>query len=695
MSGATKILMGSGGVDLPSDDEFDNVSFLSHFDGSNNGTNKVFDDGSSSNHTITTVGDTPQGTFGPFARAEGEWSNYFDGDADYLSFPDSSDWDLGSGSYTVEAWVWGGAGITTSTFNNIVGQWSQTGGASTNSWLMEYTGNGSGSGVMVGYAVIGGTPIQVAVSATLTLPLSQWMHVALVRNGNAHNVYINGVAGATTTNTNAYDAGSGTVEIGGFSHSSLAAGNWDGYISNVRVVKGTAVYTSNFTPPTTPLTAISGTVLLTCQSNRFVDKSTSAHTATTQGVTKVTAFTPYLTSKVYDSAVNGASAYFDGSNDVVHLDASGSDFNFGTGDFTIEGWAYNEGTGHSSWAYPLAAGAMLQFYVYQHNRILFNMTYSEGGASAFALEGTPGGSGGSLALRQWYHWAVTKAGSNASVFINGTRNATDSSVSGTFSAPTGNMFVGAYNATPEYAFGGYLSGVRILKGTAAYDPTSSTCTVPTAPQTAVTNTKLLLNMADGQALDSAAQNNMTLKNAAVTSTTQEKFSTASLDLTASDAFVTFPASTTSFGSGNFTIEAWVYVEDVSAYNCIISYGDPIQFYVKSGTLECYAKPLTGTGNCLGPSSSISNDTWCHVAFVRNGTSLTAYVNGVGGTPVTFSDAALTAYTGTASIGIYNSGASSGSTLSFDGYIDDLRISHFARYTSNFTPTTEAFPDKGQ
>ena len=72
-------------------------------------------------------------------------------------------------------------------------------------------------------------------------------------------------------------------------------------------------------------------------------------------------------------------------------------------------------------------------------------------------------------------------------------------------------------------------------------------------------------------------------------------------------------------------------------------------------------------------------------------SLTAYVNGVGGTPVTFSDAAITEFSGHAVIGLY----SPASNLPFAGYIDEFRISHVARYTSNFTPTTEAFPDKGQ
>ena len=54
MSTANKILMGAAGGDGPSDDQFNRVSFLSHFDGSNNGVNNAFDDGSSSNHTITT-----------------------------------------------------------------------------------------------------------------------------------------------------------------------------------------------------------------------------------------------------------------------------------------------------------------------------------------------------------------------------------------------------------------------------------------------------------------------------------------------------------------------------------------------------------------------------------------------------------------------------------------------------------------
>lgn len=693
MSGATKILMGSGGVDLPSDDEFDRTSFLSHFDGSNNGTNIVYDDSSASNHTVSLTGTPSQGTFGPFSRAEGEWSNYFEGTNDVIYLDGSgSEFAFGTDPFTIEGWVWpeGAAGAGSATY-------VLAGGA----MLTIYTYQNNTIHFVISLSNAAAASANV-ISVNTTNLRNQWSHFAVTRSGSNLSAFYNGTRIGTVSNASgtflalAGDAPLTNIHIGAYAPD--GSYDFDGYISNIRIVKGTAVYdptSSSCTVPTSALTAISGTSLLTCQSNRVKDNSASAHAITIGGSPKASAFTPILTSEVYDPAVNGASAFFVGSGTAteIKVDASGSDFAFGTGEFTLEGWYYRESTS-ASYAAMFGMGVLMQFYFNNTTpqSILWYITTNESSVVLNSMS-TLGNE-----LNQWNHWAVSRSGSNLSVFINGVRALTTSSAGGTFTACTNvsypNLINGGYlGNTTHYPLGGYISDVRVVKGTAVYDPTSSTCTVPTAPLTAITNTKLLLNMADGQALDSAAQNNMTLRNVAVTSTTQEKFGTASLDLTASDAFVTFPASTNDFGSGNFTIEAWVYVEDVSAYNCIISYGDPIQFYVKGGTLECYAKPLTGSGNFLGPSSSISNDTWCHVAMVRNGTSLTAYVNGVGGTPVTFSDAALTAYTGTASIGVYNNAA--GTTLSFDGYIDDLRISHVARYTSNFTPTTEAFPDKGQ
>ena len=73
-----KVFMGAAGSGGPSDDEFNRVSFLSHFDGANNGVNNAFDDGSANNHTITAAGNVTQGSFGPFGT---NWG---------IDFPDSS-----------------------------------------------------------------------------------------------------------------------------------------------------------------------------------------------------------------------------------------------------------------------------------------------------------------------------------------------------------------------------------------------------------------------------------------------------------------------------------------------------------------------------------------------------------------------------------------------------------------------------
>ena len=677
MSGASKILMGSGGVDLPSDDEFDNVSFLSHFDGSNNGVNNVFDDGSASNHTVSVTGNVTQGTFGPFARPEGEWSNYFDGTDGYLSVADSSDWDLGSGSYTVEAWVWAGAGVSSS-YNMIVGQWPRGNNATTNSWIMEYS-----SGAVVGYAVISGAVTQIAQSATL--PRGEWVHVALVRNGNAHNIYINGVVGATTTNTNAYDAGSGAVEVGGFSV--LSGGAWDGYISNVRVVKGTAVYTSNFTPSTSALTAISGTVLLTCQSNRFKDNSASAHAITAGGTPNASAFTPFLTSKIYKPTVNGASAYFDGTGDYL-TPAASSDFAFGTGDYTIEGWVSVSST-QTRGIFQLSNAHLNSTF----NGPGFGIDASGGsnrwrwytnGSSTQATHGSLGPAAGT-----WYHFAYVRNSGTSKVYIDGTEifSATDSAnYTNTY------FLIGGWYSS-SFLLEGYLSNFRIVKGTAVY---TSNFTPPTAPLTKITNTELLLNMADGQALDSAAQNNMTLYGNAKTSTAQYKFGTASANCGGGSSDRLVLTSAASIGTGDFTIEMWIYftaVTDGNTYT-ILDGRTASDTSNLTWAQETSGNWSTFNGAAAGltsgwASSTFSTGQWYHVAQTRSGGLSRFFVDGTK-TSGDISDSSSYDST-TYSLG----GRYASAGLSLNGYIDDFRISHVARYTSNFTAPAEPFPNKGQ
>jgi hypothetical protein len=130
------------------------------------------------------------------------------------------------------------------------------------------------------------------LESTVGIALNAWNHVALTRNSGTVTLWVNGASGGTQSNaTNLTEQ---RVFIGG---DGLGASlNLTGNISNLRMVKGTAVYTVPFTPPTAPLTAISGTQLLLTtpnDANFLVDSSTNNFTVTDNGTVTSSALTPF------------------------------------------------------------------------------------------------------------------------------------------------------------------------------------------------------------------------------------------------------------------------------------------------------------------------------------------------------------------------------------------------------------------
>jgi hypothetical protein len=169
--------------------------------------------------------------------------------------------------FTVEAWI---------RLNTISGSPQSifgVGAGSTNFDFRWFNGSlqvslNSGSG-----SAIGGT-----VSA------STWTHVALVRSGSTVRCFVNGAAtGTQLTNSGTLGNSSGAAFVGASDGTTSPSNRLNGDISNLRVVRGTAVYTSNFTVPSPPLTAISNTVLLTAQDPTITDRSSQSRTLTTNG----------------------------------------------------------------------------------------------------------------------------------------------------------------------------------------------------------------------------------------------------------------------------------------------------------------------------------------------------------------------------------------------------------------------------
>jgi hypothetical protein len=126
-----------------------------------------------------------------------------------------------------------------------------------------------------------------------TLSINTWYHVAVSRSGSSTKMFINGAqVGSTYTDTNTYLNAYPFMASSGFA---IGSNYLPGAMTNVRVNNTTAVYTSNFTTPTAPLTAISGTVLLmSCNSGSYLtDSSASSSLIRTAGPAQWSSLSPF------------------------------------------------------------------------------------------------------------------------------------------------------------------------------------------------------------------------------------------------------------------------------------------------------------------------------------------------------------------------------------------------------------------
>jgi hypothetical protein len=468
----------------------------------------------------------------------------------------------------------------------------------------------------------------------------------------------------------------------------------NGYVSNLRVVKGRAVYTSSFTPSTVPLGATSGgqspptgtqTSLLTCQSNRIVDNSSNAFAITRSGDVSVQAFSPFAPTAAYDAAVVGGSAYFDGTLDYLKTPSSAS-FTFGTGDFTAEAWVYPTALSSNRVIFDFRASNDTSGYQLGLNSTTTPYVANSGGG---ILNGTA-----TLIANSWIHFAVTRSSGTLRIFINGVQAG---SVSNSLDCTNTVCNIGA-NPTGGEAFSGYIANARVVKGTAVY---TAAFTPPTALLTAISGTSLLLNATNAGIFDSTAKNDLETVADAQVSTTQAKWGTTSMKFDGTGDYLVMPNNPLyDFGTGNFTIEGWVYVTSLSgsAQETFVGRGvaGGASFHIAlttAGNWVYYLSSNNTTWNIASAVSigSYSLNNWQHIALVRNGTTFTPYLNGVAGTTST-SSSAIYWSSASAAVNCITVGATETGTQPLFGYIDDLRITRgVARYTANFTAPTAAFP----
>ncbi len=175
-----------------------------------------------------------------------------------LLVPNSTDLDFGTANFTVECYLYMNSYGSTGSYPSFLSEYSSPGGSA--SWIFR----ARNTGTVIWYS--GGSNNE---SSTKPMVLGKWLHLAAVREGTGSNqmkVYVDGKLHLTTTDATNYASGNGTC-IG--SQDTDNTNTIDGFVSNVRILKGTALYTSEFTPPSEPLTNVTNTKLLCCQSNKY------------------------------------------------------------------------------------------------------------------------------------------------------------------------------------------------------------------------------------------------------------------------------------------------------------------------------------------------------------------------------------------------------------------------------------------
>ena len=176
---------------------------------------------------------------------------------DYLRVDrkDNSDFNLSTNDFTIEFWMYSrnvGASLHLVTFAASTVSASSDAGF----YVRQY------GGVVQGYLFEGNNSIGAV--ATGTISTDRWYHIAYVRSGSTFTMYLDGTSTATATSSEAANFDSSWNLNIGSAYTNVY--HYNGYLSNLRIINGTALYTSNFTP-NTRLTNVANTVLLACQSS--------------------------------------------------------------------------------------------------------------------------------------------------------------------------------------------------------------------------------------------------------------------------------------------------------------------------------------------------------------------------------------------------------------------------------------------
>jgi hypothetical protein len=397
-----------------------------------------FIDNSSNTFTITVNGSASIQAFQPFLQpisyspiAFGG-SGYFGTNGDRLDIATTTAFSFGTGDFTVEGWVYTGTAT--------VCMFDARSGVTATPWVLN-VGTGSNTYWYDGTSYTSSVPCVA----------NAWNHVAVSRTSGVLKIFVNGAQGYSNAYTTNLDRTAG-LRIGDVVQTGQ---NWTGYFGQLRIVKGTGVYPSAFTPPTTPLTAISGTSLLTNFTNAGIYDAAWQNNALTVGDAQVS-----ITQYKWGTT----SMKFDGTGDYLNIPSS-QGLNLGTGSLTVEAWVYLSAMS-GDYFIVSSTGVGGGFFGFRSGT---DIGYGRTGI-AWDYQAASG-----MVINNWYHVALSRNGTSMRIFVNGSQVGATQTTSQAYDLSTTSTAVGSAGAT--LYLNGYIQDLRITRGIGRYTANFS---VPTA-----------------------------------------------------------------------------------------------------------------------------------------------------------------------------------------------------------------------
>ena len=628
--------------------------------------NNNITDSSSNSHSITVNGDAYAGTFSPYRS--GGYSTFFgrtrlnnpSGDpTEAISATLGSQ--IGTGDFSFSYWVYvedpstgphpkrhfdlGGSGIKFYQHSNTTMR-LQIGG-----------------GTVLDYATLG------------SLSIKSWHYVSVTRSSGTVAVHFDGIlAGSTTNSTNItqtnFRLGAGTTNDITF-----------GLIGYVRdfMIKNVAVYsiTENYTVPDNPAEPDSNTLILLCSLPYHTDASSNnltldlypVHNSTAMTVApEIHTFSPYDYTE-YSATDHGGSVYSDGTGDYLEFPINA----IGTGDFTVECWAYL--TSFNDLYDGLFSGATIGGA--RGPVVSRDLWWLGSNSGAVGFSNTQN----KLELNRWQHVAISREGSSARAFYNGVLLDTQTTTMDLNQTTMGlfERYTGGSNLSQ-----GYIADFRLTNGSAIY---TSDFTPPTAPLSS-SGTTLHIKGTDASIIDKSQGTNLKLVGNTTGSTTQVKFvgsKSMYFDGTGDRATAT---GVPDLGD-DFTIECWVYAT-ASGNKAIVSSIDNVGGGSSSGYWS-FGLALGGSnyqlqtdvGSYGESNTGVLYNQWVHLAVTRTSNTIRYFINGTLDSNTVSNSSTLTNPSGI----VIGSSPNNNYIYNFTGYIQDLRISNECKYTANFTPPT--------